>query len=500
MIAALTLMTALFSVPFAEPPAVTLIDPATLTDLEVFGDESPLPGADDAGFVYARRNLRGYALTNDARCLPEGHPDLATNRSPDNRSCDQVLACWHPSDPANTRRHLLTRVDTTAFDSAPHAGTTVWDEGLVAIANTTSGLFARVFRCDTDGNPEGSALKINAGTRLALPPFYYEPFLLGSRLCGFWNPAFFVGGPEQLELACVDGPDQYGTHSSGQAIFLGQTILAFEDLDAHLGIAPLRPNSDGTEVRIFDQNLTPQPAYEQWLATPEHTTRPDGRVYLTLIRKSAATDGHTPGRYQNTRWLMTLPPDADSIDDLSAAFRPRSPLRKLWPTTTNPDPELSRPFWDPRSNLLIFEANGQEFGNRRFALCDLLGNCVDDVPRGYAGALSRGFFVLDDREDTHTLGYVSATDAYFGTARSYVQPAATAPEGATLTRYGDHFAWVFSSPGTAPMTRLIVLTPEHFDLDDDGLTATEEAALSTSDLDFNSDDDLFPDRIERDLG
>ena len=493
------ILTALFAVPFAEPPAVRLIDPATLTDLEVFGDESPLPGTDDAGFVYARRNLRHYALTNDARCLPEGHPDLATNRSIDNRSCDQVLACWHPSDPVGTRRHLYTQVDTTAASSSPYVGTVVWDEGLVAFGYS-SGIYGRTFRCELDGVLEGTPLKINAGTQLALPPFHYAPFLLGTRVCGFWNPAFFVGGPEQLELACVDGPDQYGTHSSGRPVFLGQTILTFKDLDAHLGVDPLRPNSDGTEVRIFDQNNLPQPPYEQWVATPEHTTRPDGRVYLTLIRRTAATDGMTPGRYQSTRWLVSLPPNATALTDLTVLHRPRWPLRKLWPTLDNPELELGRPLWDPQSNLLIFEANGQEYSNIRVGFCDMFGNCYDDIAIGTAGKLSRGFFVLATTGDTHTLGYVSATDAYFGTARSYVQPAAAAVEGAALVRYGDHVAWVFSSPSTAPMTRLIAFSPEHFDLDGDGLTASEEAALSTSDLDFNSDDDYVMDRVERDLG
>lgn len=494
----LSLLSSAFSVPFAEPPAITLVDPATLTPLELRGDESPLPFTDADGWVYARRNLVGYALTNDARCLPEGHPDLATDRSPDNPTCNSVRACWHPSDPVGTRRHLYTQVDTTALDSAPHDGAVVWDEGLVTIA-ASSGIFARTFDCQTDGVPEGAPLQINAGMRLTLPPFYYAPFLLGRRLCGFWNTASFVGGPEQLELACVDGPDQFTTHSSGQPLFSGQPILRLADLDAHLGIPALQPNADGTAPTIFDQNLTPQPALEQWLATPESATLPTGEVYLTLVRKSAATDGHTPGRYQNTRWLVRLPPDITSIAALTVAHRPRSPLRKLWPNTSNPDLELSRPYYAPQLDTLIFEANGQEFSNRRLSFCDILGNCVDDIPLGTSGALSRGFWVLADRS-SHHLGYVSATDAFFSTARSYVQPAVTAAEGATLTRVGDHLAWVFSSPSTPAMTRLIEFTPDHFDLDGDGLTAAEEAALTTSDFDPNSDDDYIMDRVERDLG
>lgn len=495
----LSALGALLSVPFAEPPAITLVDPTTLTPLELYGDESPLPSTDTNGWVYARRNLVGYALTHDARCLPEGHPDLATDRSPDNPTCASVRACWHPSDPAGTRRHLYTQVDTTTLTSAPHDGAVVWDEGLVAIASS-SGIFARTFDCQSDGVPEGTPLKVNAGTQLTLPPFYYAPFLLGRRLCGFWNPGLAENTAERIELACLSRPEDFIIHwPSGQPIFSGQTVLRLADLDAHLGIPALQPNADGTAPTIFDQNLTPQPAVEQWFATPESATLPTGDVYLTLIRKSAATDGHTPGRYQNTRWLVRLPPDLTSIAALTVAHRPRSPLRKLWQTRANPDLELSRPFYAPQLDTLIFEANGQEFSNRRVAFCDDFGNCVEDVPLGTSGALSRGFWVLAD-PTTHQLGYVSAVDAFFSTARSYVQPASTVTEGATLTRLGDHLAWVFSSPSTPPMTRLIEFTPDHFDLDGDGLTAAEEDALSTSDLDFNSDDDLIPDRVERDLG
>lgn len=499
---ALSILSALssaFSVPFAEPPAVTLVDPATLTPRELYGDESPLPFTDADGWVYARRNLVGYATTNDGRCLPEGHPDLATDRSPDNPTCASVRACWHPSDPVGTRRHLYTQVDTTTLDSAPHDGAVVWDEGLVAITSS-SGIFARTFDCEQDGVPEGTPLKVDAGTRLVLPSFYHAPFLLGRRLCGFWNPGLAENTAERIELACLSRPEDFIIHwPSGQPIFSGETVLRLADLDAHLGIPALQPNADGTAPTIFDQNLTPQAALERWLATPESATLPTGEVYLTLIRKSAATDGHAPGRYQHTRWLVRLPPDITSIAALTVAHRPRSPLRKLWPSTSNPDLELSRPVYAPQLDTLIFEANGQEFSNRRLSFCDRFGNCVEDIPLGTSGALSRGFWVLAD-SITLQLGYVSATDAFFSTARSYVQPASTVVEGATLTRMGDHLAWVFSSPSTPAMTRLIVFTPDHFDLDGDGLTAAEEDALSTSDLDFNSDDDLIPDRVERDLG
>jgi len=265
----------LFQVPFAEPSGVSLVDPATLTTSELFGEETPLPFSDDEGYVYARRNLKGYALTNDGRCLPEGHPDLATDRSPGNTTCDNVLACWHPSDPSGTRRHLYTQVDTTALSSAPHGGLVVWDAGLVAFADAGGGLFARVFRCTEDGRPEGEPLQVNAGTQLSKPPFYYAPFVLGRRVCGFWNPAFFAGGPERVELACLSGPDDYTVHfPSNTPIFSGETVFSLAELDGRAAIPPLRPNADGSPVKVFDQNLTPQDAAETWLATPDFVMLP----------------------------------------------------------------------------------------------------------------------------------------------------------------------------------------------------------------------------------
>lgn len=469
------------NVPFLEPPAVTLEDfiRDTATLSRVYPQDEVFPFADDEGYVYARHLSVGLGTTADGRCVPESDPSAIEG----SESCAQVRACWHPDDPAGTRRYIYTAA----------AGVVVWEAGLVGGAQVGGDA---IFRCTRDGFSPDEPVRANAFESLAKPPWQRPPVALGRRLCGVWNRTYFEG-PVNLELACIDSPEDFSVFSNGAPNFQGETLFKFTDLDAHLGIGPLGTNADGTPILVRTPQGTLTEARENWLLPDAQLSLPDGRFVFSLIRQSAIARPNDAGLYQNSAWHFLLSPGATSIADLQVLNRPRSPLRKPWPGSVDPDVSLGRPYYDHTHDLVVFEARGREFGNDRFLVGD-----VDDVPRGYFGNTSYGFWVLDLEAARPTLGYVSATDAGWSKAVTYTIPfQGTFDDGAVLVPTGDALVWRYGySPYTPTREYLVRLQPEHFDLDGDGLTAAEEVDLGTSDLDAHSDDDYVFDRAERDLG
>jgi len=467
------------SVPFLEPPAVTLEDftrdAATLS--RVYPQDEVFPFADDEGYVYTKHLSVGLGTTADARCVPEDDPSAIDG----SESCTLVRACWHPDDPAGTRRYLYTAA----------AGAVVWEAGLVGGGQVGGDA---IFRCTRDGFAPDEPVRANAFESLAKPPWQRPPVALGRRLCGVWNRTYFEG-PINLELACIDSPDDFSVFSNGAPNFQGETLFKFTDLDPHLGIAPLGTNADGTPILVRTPQGTLTEAREEWLLPDAQLSLPDGRFIVSLIRQSAVARPNDAGLYQNSAWHFVLSPGATSIADLKVLNRPRWPLRKPWPSASDPDTSLGRPYYDHDHDLVVFVARGHEFGNDRF---------FDDVPRGYFGGASYGFFVLDLDAARPTLGYVSATDAGWSKAMTYTIPGpqgGTFDDGATLIPTGEALVWRYgASPYTPTREYLVRLHPELFDLDGDGLTAAEEATLGTSDLDAHSDDDYVFDRAESDLG
>lgn len=496
-----TLTTLVLGVPFAEPPAVTLTplptDPAALAS--IYPQDELLPGADEGGYVYTRHFRLGLGTTSDARCVPASDPAAVEGAA----SCQEVIACWHPSNPEGTRRYLYLRADVVSLQSARFDPRVVWPEGLVAMAGAIRPQH-RIFSCERDGFDPSAPIKLPNTDTVALPPYVMTPMLMGTRLCGIWDRNFFSGGGKDYALSCVASVADYAVFSNGAPDFRGETVFRLAELDATLGIPPLAPNADGEVRKVKDSNGAVFEAYEEWLPTSDRNLElPDGVALLTFIRRSVASDGQEIGRWQNTSWVFHVKADAHEAGDLTVLHRPAWPLRKPWLYSADPDLTLGRPFHDRADDLILFPANGQEFGNRRFSICADPTDCADDVPRGTLGAMSRGFFVLPRAAlgtSRPTLGYVSATDAFYAASQSYTSGAQTLNQDAALEVLGAHLAWTFSAPGTTPHTHLLTFHPDRFDLDGDGILAPEEATLGTSDLDPNSDDDLASDRAERDLG
>jgi uncharacterized protein (TIGR03382 family) len=467
------------NVPFLEPPAVTLEDFTrdTATLAKIYPQDEVFPFADDEGYVYARHLSVGLGTTADGRCVPKDDPSAIDGSD----SCTLVRACWHPNDPVSTRRYVYTAA----------AGVVVWEAGLVGGGQVGGDA---IFRCTRDGFAPDEPVRANAFESLAKPPWQRQPVALGRRLCGVWNRTYFEG-PVNLELACIDSPDDFSVYSNGAPNFQGETLFTFAELDAHLGIGPLGTNADGTPILAKTLQGTFTEAREEWLLPDSQLSLPDGRFIVSLIRQSAVARPNDAGVYQNSAWHFMLPPDAKTVSDLQVVNRPRWPLRKLWPGSVDPDVSLGRPHFDHANDLVVFDARGREFGNDRFLIGD-----VDDVPRGYFGGASYGFYVLDLDAARPSLGYVSATDAGWSKAMDYFNMGSFS-DGAILVPIGEALLWRYgASPYTPTREYLVHLHPELFDLDGDGLTAADEAALGTSDLDAHSDDDYVFDRAERDLG
>ncbi|MFZ4579252.1 MAG: hypothetical protein ACOYOB_12715 [Myxococcota bacterium] len=368
-------------------------------------------------------------------------------------------ACWHPSDKEGTTRYIYTH--SNGGKTSP------------LVSPTQAGVIQHIY------NPSGERYQYYlfdcaaAQASPALGPDRYQPLMLG-----------FVAGADvallktAMHFRLADGRPCARTFAAdnGQYSVHWRTTLScpvFDPATAETKAAPLEVRADGTKLDALlglqpYQDLVPgepapfphragypdSPVDEGWRFESPVVTA-DGRLFFIGTRRTIYAKG---GQFTYPRWLF----ESKANGDIEVIVSPNN--SKLHDFHNDMIGEL---FADSRyPGLLLSPVYGQEWGNY-MTMVSGYGE-VEFGPGGF------GYVVVDLA--THGVGYLSVTDmvARVGNTKNVGL--------GTFQLTNGEMGLLISN-----LWYRLELDPATFDLDLDGLTATQEKALGTSDYRADTD-------------